>query len=129
MVKRYFYYQQANLANYKLLQEFAKKNRANPTEAERILWGLLKDKELGHFRRQYIIGDFIVDFICLASNLVVEVDGGYHSSSEQQILDEQRTEFLESLGMHVIRFSNEMIIGAPLEVLRIIKENIEKNNE
>ena len=60
---RSFYYHQADPANYSIIKELAKKNRMNPTDAERILWHYLKDKELGHFRRQFIIGDYIVDFV------------------------------------------------------------------
>ena len=69
----------ANPMNYNLLKDFANNNRKNPTEAESVLWDCLKKNDLGKpFRRQYIIGDYIADFFCLPSKLVVEIDGGYH---------------------------------------------------
>ena len=61
---------------YSLLKEFARNNRINPTDAELILWAELRDKALGtKFFRQYIIADYIVDFVSLQSSLIIEVDG------------------------------------------------------
>ena len=64
---------------YELLKAFAKENRQFMTEAERTLWMRLRGNALGHkFLRQHIIGDYIVDFLCLDAQVVIEVDGGYH---------------------------------------------------
>ena len=104
-------YETAYEAWYEMLAEFAKDNRKNPTEAESLLWEVLKKRQLGKpFRRQHIIGDFIVDFICLPAKLIVEVDGGYHNIENQQILDKKRTEWLEKKGYKVIRFTNEEVL-------------------
>ena len=63
---------------YELLKDFAKQNRKNATPAEDVLWGNIRNKALGvEFRRQHIIADFIVDFVCLDKMLIIEVDGGY----------------------------------------------------
>ncbi|MBE2273175.1 MAG: class I tRNA ligase family protein, partial [Flavobacteriales bacterium] len=64
--------------NSALLIKKAQENRDNPTEAEALLWEQLKSKKLEHkFRRQHLINDFIVDFVCLSKKLIIEVDGGY----------------------------------------------------
>ena len=60
--------------------------------------------------RQHIIGDYIVDFVCEDDGLIIEVDGGYHSEPSQIQSDELRTQFLQSMGFRVIRFSNEEIL-------------------
>ena len=110
---------------YLLLKENARKNRKNMTEAESVLWNCLKSWPRPYrFRRQHIIGDYIVDFACLASNLVIEVDGEYHFTEEQMKLDSVRTDYLENLGFHVLRFTNQQVIGDIDNVVNKIKEAI-----
>ena len=100
----------ANPLYYDLLKQFAYKNRYNQTEAEQNLWYHLSGNQLGlHFRRQHIIGCYIADFICVKRNLIIEIDGGYHSQEEQEIKDYLRTEDLEKMGFEVMRFSNDEI--------------------
>ena len=97
---------------YGLLKVYASENKKHQTEAEELLWRYLRGNKLGlHFRRQHIIGCYIADFICLKKKVIIEVDGGYHSQSEQIIKDYYRTEKLESLGFVVLRFKNEDIYG------------------
>lgn len=96
--------------------------RKNPTEAEAALWEMMRGKNLdAKFRRQHIIGDYIVDFVCLDKQLVVEVDGGYHNDSEQKEVDQQRTNFLQSKGFSVLRFTNQEVICNTDEMLSIIR--------
>ena len=115
---------------YLLLKDFAKKNKQFPTDAERVLWDHLKAKQLGiKFNRQHIIGDYIVDFVCIEKRLVIEVDGGYHSEYEQIEKDEFRTQRLSELGFSVIRFKNEEILANISNVLIIIKNNLKNRNE
>ena len=110
---------------YALIEEFAKKHRKYPTEAERILWELIKSRQLGtKFRRQHIIGNYIADFANLHYHLVIEIDGGYHLEDSQFVKDEYRTEKLAEKGFEVIRFSNEEVIGNPERTLSIIKQKI-----
>ena len=106
-------WQTARDSSYGLLKELAKKQKENPTDAEVFLWNNLKGRQTGgyKFRRQHIIDQFIVDFVCLEKQLIIEVDGGYHSLPETQISDEQRTQILNELGFEVIRFSNEQVIN------------------
>ena len=96
---------------YDLLKDYAKKNRRNSTTAENVLWQSIRNKQLEvEFRRQHIIGDFIVDFVCLDKMLVIEVDGGYHTERIQSEDDDIRTRILNSLGFKVVRFSNDRVL-------------------
>ena len=114
-------YKTADPALYEQLKEHAEDMRKNPTEAESAMWEMLRGKNLdAKFRRQHIIGDYIVDFVCLDKQLVVELDGGYHSDPEQQELDRQRTNFLQSKGFSVLRFTNEEVLGNTDDTLTII---------
>ena len=61
------------------------------------------------FQRQKPIGDFIVDFYCHAAKLVVELDGSQHFTKEALAYDKQRTLFLESRGLKVLRFRNQAV--------------------
>lgn len=93
---------------FKLLNEYAKEMRDNPTPAENMLWQSLRTHKAGyHIRRQHIIGKFIVDFVCLEKKVVIEVDGDIHDHQVEE--DAQRTEFLNEEGFEVLRFRNEEI--------------------
>lgn len=111
------------------LFEFAKVNRKKQTPAEKILWDALRNRKLeGHkFRRQHPISQFIADFYCHESSLIVEVDGGYHSGKEQAEIDEGRTQELKEIGLKVIRFKNEDVINeldwVKLKILKHIKHD------
>ncbi len=121
-------YQTADPCLYERLKRYARENRNRSTEAEEILWELLRAKQLGvPFKRQHIIGDYIADFVCLPAKLIVEIDGGYHQLPEQQMSDEQRTEWLQKRGYKVLRFINEEIIADTNNVLEKIKQNITWN--
>jgi very-short-patch-repair endonuclease len=87
----------------------ARRPRANQTEVEKRRWSRLRDRGLLglKFRRQVPLGDFVVDFVCADHALVVEVDGGQHTSSEAG--DDRRTAWLESRGWRVIRFWNNEV--------------------
>lgn len=105
------YFKWASPDRYEILKELAKINRSNQTLAEQVLWNHIKGNALGtKFLRQYIIKDYIADFISLYNCLVIEVDGGYHFSPEQMEWDAYRTAELEKLGFKVIRFRNEEVL-------------------
>jgi very-short-patch-repair endonuclease len=76
------------------------------TDAERKLWYQLRGRRMaGHrFRRQVPIGSYIVDFACLASRLVIEVDGGQHADAADEAYDARRTEWMETRSYRVLRF-------------------------
>ena len=115
-------YQTARPSTYHLLKELQEERKKRTTEAERILWEQLKTKQLGvKFRRQHIIDEFIVDFVCLSKKLIVEVDGGYHNSKAQKEADSIRSQILNEFGYKIMRFSNEEVIGAIDATLKRIK--------
>ena len=116
----------ADSTQYGLLKENAKANRKNPTEAESVMWDMLKGNNLGyHFRRQHIILDYIVDFVCLEKGLVIELDGGYHNDPQQKAYDGYRTAHLQRLGYTELRFKNEELLCTPDAVIKKIKETLE----
>ena len=116
----------ADSTQYDLLKENAVNNRKNPTEAESVLWDMLKGNKLGaHFRRQHIILDYIVDFICLDKGLIIELDGGYHNDPRQKEYDKARTAHLQRLGYIELRFANEELLCNPDAVIQKIKDTLE----
>ena len=115
----------ADPLEYALLKENAKKNRQNATEAESVFWSMVKASALGQrCIRQHIIGDYIVDFLFRRSRLIVEIDGGYHFTEEQQLYDTIRQEWLENQGFKVIRFTNQEVLFNPDYVITKIKQNL-----
>ena len=110
--------------NSHLLIEKAKENRNNPTEAEAALWSQLRNKQLDgyKFRQQHLIGDFIVDFVCLSKKLVIEVDGGIHKETKEY--DEERTKILADRGFEVLRFKNEEVLGDIDVILEQVSNNL-----
>ena len=118
-------YETSSREIYDLLKEYAKSNREEMTESEKVLWNALRDNIQGYrFRRQHAIGQYIADFVCLPAQLVIEVDGGYHQSLEQQEMDNIRTNYLEEKGFHVVRFSNEEVSTNIKGVIQIIKDEL-----
>ena len=91
----------------------AKRLRANTTPHERALWRALKELPVDgtHFRRQAPIGPYVVDFLCPAKRLIIELDGGHHNEDETTKRDGKRQLWLEREGYRVIRFWNSEITG------------------
>lgn len=91
---------------------------------EVILWSYLRNKMLaGHrFRRQYGIDRYVVDFYCPKAKLVIEIDGDSHFNEESQEYDRIRDDYVKSLGMHVIRFTNRDVCENLDGVLQKIKK-------
>ena len=92
-------------------RKFAKELRRELTDAETILWSVLKNKGLMkyRFRRQHPIGPFIVDFANVKYKLVVEVDGDTHSTDDEIVYDNRRTQYLEAQGWRVLRCWNNEV--------------------
>ncbi len=90
--------------------------RRAPTEAERKLWYLLRDRRFSgfEFRRQVAIGRYIVDFACLDRRLIVEADGGQHAESAY---DAERDTWLTAQGFRIRRFWNADILQKPSEII------------
>jgi len=89
----------------------ARKLRNNMTEQEKKLWYYLSKRFINNcrFRRQYPIGNYVVDFVCREKNLIIELDGGQHNEEQAIIYDKERTDYLESRSFRVIRFWNNDI--------------------
>jgi len=88
--------------------------------AERKLWAALRRKQLkgARFRQQVPLGPYVVDFLCPAYRLIIEVDGSQHASAVA--VDSARTKWLEARGYRVIRFWNNEVtshLSAALEVI------------
>jgi 3-isopropylmalate dehydrogenase len=127
MGKQRYQYETSTTGTYHLLKEFAQKNRTNPTEAESILWNLLRGKQLNvRFRRQHPIGNYIADFVCLQARLIIEVDGEYHFRGDMPENDQERTRKLNGMGYTVMRFLNDEIIIESDRVVLTIKNKLEE---
>ncbi len=119
-------WQVADPFDYKLAKDFAKENRKNMTEAEAAFWQIAKGNGLGEkCRRQYIIGKYIVDFFFRNSKLIVEIDGEYHFTEEQQEEDAIRQEWLEQMGYKILRFTNNQILFDTDNSINIIKQYVQ----
>lgn len=93
------------------------------TEAERILWRKLKNKQLGfQFRRQFGVAHYILDFYCPEGKLAVELDGGFHRKRKEY--DKDRTEYLNKLGIIVLRFWNQEVVDDVDVVMEKIKKEL-----
>jgi adenine-specific DNA-methyltransferase len=86
--------------------EISRDLRRAPTRGESILWDAIRNRQLSgrKFRRQYVIGTFVVDFYCATERLIVEVDGPIHAS--QRSADQERQQILESLRYRVLRIND-----------------------
>ena len=105
-------------------QEYARELRNRTTEAEQKLWSLLRNRQLKgkKFRRQHAIANYVADFYCNESKLVIELDGSFHTEAETKEYDKSRTNLLNELGITVLRFWNEEVIKDPGKVLEKISE-------
>ena len=105
------------------MKPYRRKLRNNMTPAEIALWKLIKNKQLNgeRFLRQFSIGHYIVDFYCHKYRLGIELDGAGHFTDEGREHDAERTEYLNSVGVTIIRFENKLIFDYPMQVLEDIK--------
>ena len=102
------------------LNALAGKLRKRSTNAEKLLWKHLRQKQIEglKFRRQQAIDNYIVDFVCFENRLVIEIDGGQHSEEK----DKERDSYLKKQGFRVIRFWNNEVLNNVQGVLEVIKE-------
>src|SRR5712692_2834649 len=104
----------------------ARSLRRDSTDAERMIWSALRAHRLqgASFRRQTPIGPYVVDFVCQAAALIVELDGGQHFEPEHLKRDARRDAFLESRGYRVLRFNNHDVMTNRQGVLETIAATI-----
>ncbi len=100
------------LSYNKSLKQFSKNLRRNMTDAERLLWSRIRGKQLKglQFYRQKVVGNYIVDFYCPKSKLVIEVDGGQHYSDEGRDKDSVRDDYMKKNGISVLRLSDRDVL-------------------
>jgi very-short-patch-repair endonuclease len=97
--------------------------RKEATDAERLLWGSLRNRRLiGHkFRFQATIEPFVVDFLCIEARLIIEIDGSQHNAD----VDAGRTHFLQSRGYRILRFWNNEVLENFDGVVEVIMATLE----
>jgi very-short-patch-repair endonuclease len=106
-----------------LLKDRVRGMRREPTEAEKRMWRLLRDRRLGgfKFRPQERLGRYIVDFVSFEHRLVIELDGGQHADSSY---DAERDAWLSSHGFTVLRFWNNEVLTNPAGVQHAVAERL-----
>jgi very-short-patch-repair endonuclease len=106
----------------------ARELRKATTPAEQKLWQVLRRKTINglRFRRQYPLGPYFADFVCLPARLVVEIDGDTHTSEEDRANDERRTRWLTGQDFRVVRFWNidvfQNLDGVVEQIERAVRE-------
>jgi very-short-patch-repair endonuclease len=110
------------------LRSNAKALRHDMTGAERIIWYNVRAHRFQgtSFRRQTPVGPYVVDFICHAAKLIIELDGGQHFEPENISRDVRRDAYLQALGYHVLRFSNLDVMTNKAGVLEAIAAALRK---
>ena len=101
------------------LVALARKLRMEQTNAEQLLWRLLRNRQFGglKFRRQYPMAPYVLDFYCHEARLAIEVDGGQHNEPDTERRDTERTAYLHRQGISVIRFWNQEVLQETEAVL------------
>ena len=103
----------------------ARELRKALTPAERSLWAVLRNNQLGvEFRRQHAVGPYIADFCCIKKKLIIELDGSQHL--DQAEYDRDRTAYLEANGFRVLRFWNSDTLGDLNGVVQRIQHALEE---
>lgn len=95
----------------------ARHMRREPTDAERKFWLAVRGRQFGgyKFKRQYPVGPYIADFVCLEQKLIIELDGGQHA--QQADYDAERTAYLQTHGFRVLRYWNDDFLRMPDVIL------------
>ena len=109
------------------LKARAQELRREGTPQEDKLWYQFLRKHPCRFTRQKTIGNYIVDFYCHSKKLVIELDGSQHFTDDGMEYDKIRTAFLESLGLHVLRFTNREIERSFQEVCNAIQNEVDSH--
>jgi very-short-patch-repair endonuclease len=114
------------ILNDPLLKQRRKELRHKQTEAEKAFWRQVQNRRFYgmKFYRQYSAGPYILDFYCPQMKLAVELDGGQHACDENRQYDAARTEYLQALGIEIIRFWNDEVLSNTEGVLARIAEII-----
>ena len=119
-------YELAQPSAYKLMKELQKDKKQQTTPVENKLWDQLKIKQSDDkFRKQHIIDEFTVDFVCIAKCLIVELNERDHESTVAQEADDLRIAILQAFGFKVLRFKNEEVLANIEDVMTMIAQELE----
>ena len=101
------------------LLTLARKLRKEQTDAEQLLWHLLRNRQFCglKFRRQYPMAPYVLDFYCDEERLGIELDGGQHNEPDKKQTDKERTAFLEGKSIKILRFWNNEVLQETEAVL------------
>lgn len=111
------------LYNSNINKDLRKKLRNSLGLPEIILWRELKGLKLGKkFRRQYGVGSYVLDFYCPELRIGIELDGNTHDNQKAYVYDQQRTEFIKSQNIKIIRFQNKDVLNNLDSVIEEIKK-------
>jgi len=112
-----------NKTETKNFRKFLRKNSPTP---ESIVWSKLKNRQLENtkWRRQYSVGDYIIDFYCPEKKLAIEIDGDSHYHRKAIIQDKEREKYIKSFGIKFLRFTNDQVMRNLDGILNRITENL-----
>jgi very-short-patch-repair endonuclease len=104
--------------------------RNNATKAERIFWYGLREGGCGaRFRRQYGVGNFILDFYAPEVRLGIELDGNFHNTDEELARDAWRQAIIEKYDIKIIRFRDEEILNGYDAAAEVVKTEVAKRKK
>ena len=112
-----------------LLTVRAREMRKNMTPEERHLWYDFLKTCRNHVKRQYVLSPYILDFYCVESNLVIEVDGRQHYDEKNRDYDARRTAYIEQFGLPVVRILNRDIHKNFSSVCQMLEKMMEEREE
>ena len=117
-----------SMYNHPRLKSRRRRLRREQTDAERLLWSKLRNRQLRDvkFFRQYSVGPYVLDFYAPKHRLGVEIDGGQHAESDQTAYDENRTAYLGQYQISVLRFWNNDVLNNVAGVVEQITAAVEK---
>ncbi|MEX1231406.1 MAG: endonuclease domain-containing protein [Planctomycetaceae bacterium] len=112
---------------YAELIDFARNLRQRQSDAEQLLWMLLRNRRfLGlKFRRQHPLPPYVLDFYCEELKLAIELDGGQHNAVDSRRYDERRSRYLADQEIHVLRYWNHEVLGDLENVVEAIAARVD----
>ena len=111
------------LFNNRMLRGRRRDLRKRQTSAEEVLWKAIRSRKFHKlkFYRQYSVGPYVLDFYCPELSLSIELDGDSHSTADAKVYDQERTAYLQSLGIDELRWKNEEVLNNLEKALGQIK--------
>ena len=107
--------------------ELARKLRNHMTHGEKAVWSIVKGRQMNgyDFHRQKPIGNYIADFYCHDLELIIEIDGITHEQEDVKLNDKNKQIYFGSIGLNVLRFSDDEVLGNGNMVAKKIMNYVE----